>query len=111
MDDYPVDWSDRAGYRDRDVYQSAGLVDQAVQLGGGLVAEQRMLAGSQHGSPELCITRRLAGERRVNTESKALPAPRADQDLHPPGAEPGLLGLSACDYSLLEPQQPTAPFR
>jgi hypothetical protein len=66
--------------RNRDVDLRAGLVGQALDLGGSLVAEHGTGPGAEHSRAEQCLPWRLTGERRVDRTVYALPPP----GVHPP---------------------------
>ena len=63
-----------AGRRDRDCDDRTRLVNQAVPLGRGLVAQNRTGTGSEQGGPEYCLPGGVPGEGGVYAPLQPLPS-------------------------------------
>src|ERR1700730_15849748 len=94
--------------RNGDMDQPASVLQDAVQPGAGLGAENRLRPVPEYGCPEERTSWGLPSECRVNPQMKRPPSPGADQVLDLPTAEPCVCGLPAGGGAVLEPEQSLA---
>ena len=101
MDDNPGDrspprWMAVGGHGE--VNRRTGFIHQAVALGGGPVAHDRVGPGSQERRPDLGLTLRRTREIRVDTDQQLLPVAAANAVADGVDAQPKRGGLRARDH-------------
>jgi hypothetical protein len=90
----------RAGHPrcwDRNSDDGIRLVDQAVPLGRGLVAQNRTGTGSEQGGPEYCLPGGISGEGGVYASLQPLPSAASYPRPHRLGVDAHVLTLTPRD--------------
>src|ERR1700722_6366360 len=88
--------------RDGDMDDCGRLIGKASQLRCGFMAEHRVLARPQDGSPQACQARRFARECRVDTAVKALPVTLPDLRFDVRTGQPCSQQLLNCQHVTLK---------
>jgi hypothetical protein len=99
----PVDHLDPALPGNRHVNRFGRLVGEPLELGRGLVAQDRARPGPEERRPQLCTVARRSGEGQVDAAMNRSPPAAPQPELDHVRRQPGLEGLRAGHNSLLLP--------